>query len=77
MPAMVAVYTSEPMVKVSTLQEFFYNLGNNGSPEPILSFITFIVHLYKLLKVISDTLIKRAILRRARTVYAHLFCHFG
>ena len=37
-----------------------------------LPFITFIVHMYKLLKVISDSLIKRALLGRSRTIYTHL-----
>jgi hypothetical protein len=76
MTAMVAAHPSKPMGKVTTLQEFFYNLGNNGPPEPILSFITFIIYLYKLLKVIRDALIKRALLRRPRTIYTQLFCHF-
>jgi hypothetical protein len=74
------VVTSDPgksVGKVAAFQEFLDDFGDNRSPEPILSFKTFIIYLHKLLKVISDALIKRALLRRARTIYAHLFCHFG
>jgi hypothetical protein len=74
MTAMVAAHSGEPMGKVATFQKFFYNLSNNELPESILSFITLIVYLYKLLKVINDAL---ALFRRAITIYAQLFCHFG
>ena len=73
---MITADSGKSVSEVATFQEFFYNLGNNRSPEPILSFITLIVYLYKLLKVISDALIKRALLRRSRTIYTHLLCHF-
>jgi len=65
------------MSEVATFQVFLDDFGDNRSPEPIFPLIAFIIHLYKLLKVISDALIKRALLRRPRTIYAHLFCHFG
>jgi hypothetical protein len=64
------------MSEVATFQVFLYDFGDNRPPEPILPLITFIIYLHKLLKVISDALIKRALLRRARTIYTHLFCHF-
>jgi hypothetical protein len=63
------------MGKVSTVKVFFYNLGNNRSPESILPFIPFIVDPFKLLKVISDALIEWCFLRGARTIYAWLFYH--
>jgi len=47
------------MGKIATLQVFFYNLGNNRSPESIVAFIPLIIDLYKLLKMISDALIER------------------
>jgi hypothetical protein len=65
------------MSEVATFQVFLDDFGDNRSPESILPFEPFIIYLYKLLKVISDALIKLALLRRARTIYAHLFCHFG
>jgi hypothetical protein len=48
------------MSKVATFQVLFDDFGDNGPPESILPFITFIIYLYKLLKVISDALIERA-----------------
>jgi hypothetical protein len=48
------------MGEVTAVQEFFDYLGNNRPPESIFPFISLIIHLYKLLKMISDALIKRA-----------------
>jgi hypothetical protein len=64
------------MSEIATFQVFLDDFGDNGPPKSIIPFITFIIYLHKLLKVISDALIKRALLRRARTIYTHLFCHF-
>jgi hypothetical protein len=61
--------SGKPMGKVATFQVFLYDFADNRPPEPIHTLITFIIYPHKLLKVISDALIKRALLRRARTIY--------
>ena len=75
MTAMVTADSGEAMGEVATLQVFFYNLGNNRPPESILPLEALIIDLDKLLKVISDALIKWCLLRGAGAVYAWLFCH--
>ena len=65
------------MGKVATFKEFFYNLGNNRSPETILSLIPLVIDPFKLLKMISDALIEWRFLRRAGAIYSQLFCHKG
>jgi len=77
MTAVVTADPGKPMGEVATFQVFFYNLGNNWSPESIFPFITLVIDLYKLLKMISDASIEWCFLRQARTVYARLFCHNG
>lgn len=77
MAAVVTAYSCEAMGEVAALKIFFYYFCNNRSPEPILPLEALIVDLYKLLKMIGDTLIEWRLLRIVGAVYSQLFFHNG
>jgi len=77
MTTVVAAYSSKSVGEIAALQILFYNLGNNRSPETILSLIPLVIDPFKLLKMISDALIEWRFLRRAGAIYSQLFCHNG
>jgi hypothetical protein len=70
MTTVVTTHPCKAMGEIPAGEEFFNNLGNDRPKEPIVSLITLIIHPYKFLKMISDTVIEGALIRIPGMVYA-------